>query len=43
MVLGLFSKFGALAATLPSPVVGALYCTLFGLISAVGIQQLSKA
>lgn len=43
IVLGLFSKFGALAATLPSPVVGALYCTLFGLISAVGIQQLSKA
>jgi xanthine/uracil permease len=43
IVLGLFSKFGAIAATLPSPVVGALYCTLFGLISAVGIQQLSKA
>jgi xanthine/uracil permease len=41
--LGLISKFGAIAATLPSPVVGALYCTLFGLISAVGIQQLSKA
>lgn len=43
IVLGLFGKFGALAATIPDPVVGGLYCALFGLISAVGIQQLAKA
>lgn len=43
MGLGLVAKFGAFAATIPGPVVGALYCTLFGLISAVGIQQLAKA
>ena len=40
--LGLFGKFGALAAAIPEPIVGGLYCTLFGLISAVGVQQLAK-
>jgi uracil-xanthine permease len=40
--LGLFGKFGAFAASIPGPVVGGLYCALFGLISAVGIQQLAK-
>ena len=42
IVLGVFGKFGALAAAIPGPVVGGLYCALFGLISAVGIQQLAK-
>jgi xanthine/uracil permease len=41
--LGIFGKFGAIAAAIPGPVVGGLYCTLFGLIAAVGIQQLAKA
>ena len=41
--LGIFGKFGAFAAAIPGPVVGGLYCTLFGLIAAVGIQQLAKA
>lgn len=41
--LGLFAKFGALAATIPGALVGGLYCVLFGLISSVGIQQLAKA
>ncbi|MFQ5411022.1 MAG: uracil-xanthine permease family protein, partial [Phycisphaerae bacterium] len=43
IAMGLFGKFGAIAATIPGPVVGGLYCSLFGLISAVGIQQLAKA
>jgi len=43
IALGLFGKFGAFAATIPGPVVGGLYCSLFGLITAVGIQQLAKA
>jgi len=43
VLLGIFGKFGALAAAIPSPVVGGLYCALFGLISAVGIQHLAKA
>jgi xanthine/uracil permease len=43
LALGGFSKFGAVGATIPGPLVGGLYCALFGLIAAVGIQQLSKA
>lgn len=43
VLLGVFAKFGAFAATIPGPVVGGLYCALFGLISAIGIQQLAKA
>ncbi len=43
ILLGLFGKFGALAAAIPTPVVGGLYCALFGLISAVGIRQFARA
>ncbi len=43
ILLGVFAKFGAFAATIPGPLVGGLYCVLFGLISAVGMQQLAKA
>ncbi|MEM8679092.1 MAG: solute carrier family 23 protein, partial [Planctomycetota bacterium] len=42
IIVGFVAKFGALAAAIPGPVIGGLYCTLFGLISAVGIQQLVK-
>ncbi len=40
--LGLFGKFGACAAAIPKPVVGGLYCVLFGLIAAVGVRQFAK-
>jgi uracil-xanthine permease len=43
IVLGIFGKFGGFAAAIPGPVVGGLYCSLFGLISAIGVQQLAKA
>ncbi|MEM6688636.1 MAG: solute carrier family 23 protein [Planctomycetota bacterium] len=43
ILLGVFGKFGALAAAIPQPVVGGLYCALFGLISAVGIKQFARA
>ena len=43
ILLGLFGKFGALAAAIPQPVVGGLYCALFGLIAAVGVRQFAKA
>ena len=43
LLLGLFGKFGALAAAIPKPVVGGLYCALFGLIAAVGVRQFAKA
>lgn len=41
--LGIFGKFGGFAAAIPGPVIGGLYCALFGLIAAIGIQQLAKA
>ncbi len=43
ILLGLFGKFGAIAACMPEPIVGGLYCVMFGLISAVGIKELTKA
>jgi uracil-xanthine permease len=43
LLLGVVAKFGAAVATIPSPVVGGLYCTLFGLISAVGLSIVSRA
>ena len=43
ILLGVFGKFGALAAAIPTPVVGGLYCAMFGLISAVGIRQFARA
>lgn len=42
ILIGFFGKFGTLAAAIPGPVVGGLYCVMFGLISAVGVQQLAK-
>lgn len=43
IVLGVASKFGAIVATIPSPIVGGMYCTLFGLIAAVGLSNLMRA
>ena len=43
VLLGLFGKFGAFAAAIPQPVVGGLYCTMFGLIAAVGVRQFARA
>ena len=42
IALGVFGKFGALAAAIPQPVVGGLYCVMFGLITAVGIRQFAR-
>ena len=42
ILLGFFGKFGAFAAAIPGPVVGGMYCAMFGLIAAVGVQQLAK-
>ncbi len=41
--LGLVAKFGAVLATIPTPIVGGLYCTLFGLIAAIGLQTCARA
>ena len=41
LVIPIVGKFGALLATLPKPVVGAMFVGLFGLIAAVGLSNLS--
>ena len=38
--LGLITKFGALFTTIPQPIVGGMYCALFGMIAAVGMSNL---
>ncbi len=40
IIIAFFGKFGAFFATIPQPVVGAMYCGLFGMIAAVGISNL---
>jgi len=40
LILPLFGKFGATLATMPQPVVGAMFVGLFGLIAAVGLSNL---
>lgn len=42
ILLGIFNKFGACIATIPEPVIGAMYCAVFGMIAAIGVQQLTK-
>ena len=38
--LGIFAKFGSLLITLPMPVMGGVFCVMFGMITAVGITNL---
>lgn len=40
LVLACLGKFGALFTTIPSPVVGGMYCAMFGMIAAVGLSNL---
>jgi nucleobase transporter 1/2 len=40
LVLAVFGKFGALFTTIPQPVVGGMYCTMFGMIASVGLSNL---
>jgi uracil-xanthine permease len=41
LFIPIIGKFGAVLATLPKPVVGAMFVGLFGLIAAVGLSNLS--
>lgn len=43
LALGFVSKIGGLIATIPGPIVGGVYCVLFGLIAAVGLSNLQRA
>nr|XP_012604480.1 solute carrier family 23 member 1 isoform X8 [Microcebus murinus] len=40
LILGTIGKFTALFASLPDPVLGGMFCTLFGMITAVGLSNL---
>ncbi|XP_077869170.1 solute carrier family 23 member 1-like [Saccoglossus kowalevskii] len=40
MLLGMFGKFGAFFATIPDPILGGMFCIVFGIITAVGISNL---
>ena len=40
MVCGLLSKFGAFFLTIPEPIVGGIFCVMFGMIAAVGLSSL---
>ena len=40
ILLGMASKFGALFTTIPQPIVGGMYCAMFGMIVAVGLSNL---
>lgn len=43
IIMSLIGKLGALIATMPSPIIGGAYITLFGTIGALGIQNLMRA
>jgi nucleobase transporter 1/2 len=40
IVLGMVGKFGGLFTTIPLPVVGGMYCAMFGMIASVGMSNL---
>ncbi len=40
LILPFFGKFGMVLATLPQPIVGALFMAMFGLIAATGLSNL---
>ncbi len=40
LCLGLMGKFGALFTTIPQPIVGGMYCAMFGMIASVGLSNL---
>jgi uracil-xanthine permease len=43
ILMSFIGKLGALVATMPNPVIGGAYITLFGTIGALGIKNLMRA
>uniref|UniRef100_A0A8C5QB33 Solute carrier family 23 member 1 n=1 Tax=Leptobrachium leishanense TaxID=445787 RepID=A0A8C5QB33_9ANUR len=39
-ILGTVGKFTALFASVPDPILGGMFCTLFGMITAIGLSNL---
>ncbi|XP_063784320.1 solute carrier family 23 member 1 isoform X2 [Pseudophryne corroboree] len=40
IILGTVGKFTALFASIPDPILGGMFCTLFGMITAIGLSNL---
>ena len=40
IIFGLISKFGAFFLTIPQPIVGGVFCVMFGIIGAVGLSNM---
>ena len=40
IAFGLLSKFGAFFLTMPEPIVGGIFCVMFGMITSVGLSNL---
>ena len=40
IIMGLFSKLGAVFATIPEPIVGGIFYIMFGMVAAVGLSSL---
>jgi solute carrier family 23 (nucleobase transporter), member 1 len=40
LFFGAVGKFGALFTTIPGPIVGGMYCVMFGMIASVGLSNL---
>ena len=39
-MFGVVNKFGALFLTIPTPIIGGIFCVMFGIITAVGLSNL---
>jgi len=42
LAFGVFSKFGALFVTIPEPLIGGIFCVMFGIITAAGLVPVDK-
>ncbi|MEM9079247.1 MAG: solute carrier family 23 protein [Verrucomicrobiota bacterium] len=40
LVFALFGKFGALFTSIPTPIVGGMYCVMFAMVTGVGLSNL---
>lgn len=40
IILGVFTKFGAIFVTIPPPIVGGIFMVIFGMMAAVGLSNL---
>ena len=40
LCIGVVNKIGALCVTIPEPIIGGIFCVMFGIITAVGLSNL---